>query len=123
MLHKKDCENSMALLTRYKHVDSKLDMAIDFTNRLASGETLSSGQAMTVKNTDKGTIGDLTIDAVTISGTTIVSNISAGTALKKVGEDRWETRYCIRGQVVTSSGETETEVVELVVYDCLGTGS
>lgn len=113
----------MSLLGRFKHADSYLDMAVDFSNRLATGETLASAPVMTVKGANYGEVSDLTVGTASISGTTVTARISGGSAAIKVDEDRWETEYCIKCQVVTSSGETESEDVKLTVYDCRGTGT
>ncbi len=98
-------------------------MAVDFANRLASGETLSSGASAVVVSATHGAITDITIGTATISGTTVTARIGGGTSLKAIGEDLWETEYTLRFSVVTSSGETEVEVVELITYESIGTGS
>lgn len=109
--------------SKRKHIYQQIDMAVEFANSLASGETLSSGAGMVVVSANRGLIGDITIASVAISGTTVTARISGGTALKKIGEDLWETEYTLRAEVITSSGEREVESVELITYESLGTGS
>jgi hypothetical protein len=109
--------------SKRKHVYQQIDMAVDFTNSLASGETLSSAQSIVVVSASHGSTTDITLGSVSISGNTVTCRISGGTALKKIGEDLWETEYTLRAEVITSSGERESEAVELIVYESVGTGS
>ena len=105
--------------TLKKHYSAVLDLGVEFADRLASGETLSSGATLTVKSASYGTVGQLTIGSVAISGTKVVGRYTGGTAGEQVAANTplWRTVYTIEAKVVTSSGETESELVELVVYD------
>lgn len=108
-------------LSRYKHYAGAVDLEVDFVNRLQTGETLASGATATAQtsNNSSGSAGDLTLGSASISGTKVVVRASAGKCHERVQVEppRWETRYTIKASVVTSSGETESELIELVVYD------
>lgn len=107
------------ILSRYKQFAGAVDLEVDFVNRLQTGETLSSGAGATVQTANNGTTSDLTLGSASISGTKVVVRASAGKCHERVQVEppRWETRYTIKASVVTSSGETESELIELVVYD------
>lgn len=113
----------MTHLLREKHVEASLTMSVDFANRLDSGESLSSGAAVEIKSASSGVVGDLTLAGAAISGTTVTFTASSGLATENSAEGRWEVTYCIGVTVVTSDGETEVEVVELVTYDCVQVSS
>lgn len=102
-----------------KHWGTSAVYGADFVNLLASGETLSSGAELEVHDAlDGGAAGDLTITSVAISGTKVVGNIAGGLCLEQKRDGRWFCRYRLMATVVTSTGERETECVELMVYDC-----
>ena len=107
------------MLVNQKHYNAVLDFAVDFGERLATGETLSSGAAMSVVAASSGSTALLTIASVVISGTTVQGRFTGGTCGLQVDDYLWQTRYTIKASVVTSSGETESEIVELVVYDAI----
>lgn len=101
-----------------KHHATQAVFGVDFTNRLASGETLSSGAAFTVVEAkDGGATADITISGASISGTRVVGTVSGGKCLI-TRNGRYECRYYLRAIVTTSASERESDCVELVVYDC-----
>jgi hypothetical protein len=107
------------MLTRYKHYESVVDLLVLFTKRLQTDETLVSGADMDCHfASELAEVTDLSIGAVTIhEDDGVTARVSGGKCLTQVEENRWESRYVLRAKGVTSAGETESEDVELVVYD------
>lgn len=107
------------MLTFEQHWEGKDVFGFDFADRLAAGETLSSGADVTCVDAETGAeTGDLTIESVAISGTKVVATISGGLCLtdKTASLGRWQTTYKLRVKVVTSITPRECGDVAFVVY-------
>lgn len=104
---------------REKHYSSTVDLEVDFAARLTGAETLSGSQAVSILFASNGSVADLTLAAPTLSETKVITRASAGKCGSKVDDARWESYYIIRVQVTTSSGEIESELIKLVVYDAV----
>lgn len=112
------CEET-EIIRKEKHINSEPDVYVNFASRLDDGETLASGAQLIRRTSSAGVVTDLTVGTATIVGTYIKARVSEGSALVEKDTFRWETEFILEAQVVTSSGEKETELVSLVVYDCV----
>ena len=101
--------------TPFKLAAEVLNGAIDLTDRLASGETLSGTPTITVTSATT----DLTLASKVVSSTTLTINgngVAVGKALQFViGAGTAGIDYEITASCVTSSSQTVVEVVGIRV--------